>query len=44
VDVEGQFPAAVGDGLCFDPGADLDGLGAAGLLVVAFFALVFLAQ
>jgi hypothetical protein len=39
VDVEGQFAAAVGDGPGLDPGADLDGLGAAGFLVVAFLAL-----
>ena len=44
VDVKGQFSAAVGDRLGLDPGADLDGLGAAGLLVVKFLALVFLAQ
>jgi hypothetical protein len=44
VDVKEQLSAAVGGGVCFDPGTDLDGLLAAFLLRAGLFTPVFLAQ
>jgi hypothetical protein len=41
VDVKGQLTAPVGGRSGLDPGADLDRLAAASLLVVAFLTLVF---